>query len=199
MKKLFAPALRFVSRYPAILAAYFIYGYYFVSTMDFYIAFKQHHLNMNESVSILGVLSVVLSHFDTVLWMWVLSWVLIWVIELREKLHHHEIENLEQQKTIQLRETQLRTMHEVVMTLKHQINNPLAIILGYIRLTQKATSDPEITKKMTEIEKAAQRINTTMKELSLSKVYETTDSPVGNLIQMPEVPATAVVTPPKQS
>ena len=165
--------------------------------MDFYIAFKHGHLGVNGSMSFMVLLGAVASHFDTVLWMWLLSWALIWAMELREKLHQHEVENLEHQKTIQVRETQLRTMREVVMTLKHQINNPLAIILGYVRLTQKATSDPDITKKLSEIEIAAQRINTTMKELSLSKVYETTESPVGNLVQIPETPPPAV--PEKQS
>ena len=165
--------------------------------MDFYIAFKHGQLGVNGSMSFMVLLSTVASHFDTVLWMWLLSWALIWAIELREKLHRHEVENMEHQKTIQLRETQLRTMHEVVMTLKHQINTPLAIILGYIRLTLKATSDPDLTKKLSEIEIAAQRINTAMKELSLSKVYETTESPVGNLVQIPETPPPAV--PEKQS
>lgn len=184
--------IRFVTRYPAILAAYFIYGYYFISTMDFYIAFKHSHLDGKESMSLGALAALVASHFDTVLWMWLLAWVLIWVIELRDKLHRHEVENFGHQKTIQLRETQLRTMHEVVMTLKHQINNPLAIILGYIRLIQKTTSDPDIIKKLSEIETAAQRINTTMKELSLTKIYETIESPVGNLVQIPETPPPVV-------
>lgn len=197
MKKLLAPVNQFVSRYPAILAAYFIYGYYFISTMDFYIAFKHGHLAVKESMSFMALVAAVVSHFDTVFWMWLLSWTLILVIELRDKLHRHEVENMEHQKTIQLRETQLRTMHEVVMTLKHQINNPLAIILGYIRLAQKTTADPDITKKLSEIEIAAQRINTTMKELSLSKIYETAESPVGNLVQVSKPPTPAV--PEKQS
>jgi signal transduction histidine kinase len=192
VKKLLTPVSRFISRYPAILAAYFIYGYYFISTMDFYIAFKHGQLDVKGSMSFFAIVVAVASHFDTVLWMWLLSWVLIWVIELRDKLHQHEIENLEHQKTILLRETQLRTMHEVVMTLKHQINNPLAIILGYIRLTQKATSDTDIIKKLSEIEIAAQRINTTMKELTLSKIYETTESPVGNLVQVSDTPPPVV-------
>jgi signal transduction histidine kinase len=175
MKKVFAAITRFVSRYPAILAAYFIYGYYFISTMDFYIAFKHKHMDTSE----------ILSHFDTVLWMWFLAWTLVLVIQLRDKLHHREKEGLENLKTIQLRETQLRTLHEVIMTLKHEINNPLAIILGYVRLTQKATTDPDIIKKLSEIEIAAQRINTALKEFSVVKIYETTDSPVGNLVQLP--------------
>jgi signal transduction histidine kinase len=172
VKKLITFIKEFVTRYPAVLASYFIYGYYFISTLDFYIAFKKKHLGASE----------ILSHFDTLLWMWALAYALVRVIELREKLSTKEKESLTHQHTIQLKETQLRTLNEVVMTLKHQINNPLAIILGYVRLAQQKSSDPDITKKLGEIEVAAQRINTSIKEFTLLRVYQTTTSAVGNLV-----------------
>ncbi len=172
MKKLISFTVEFVTRYPAVLASYFIYGYYFISTLDFYIAFKKKHLGASET----------LSHFDTLLWMWALAYALVRVIELREELSTKEKESLTHQHTIQLKETQLRTLSEVVTTLKHQINNPLAIILGYVRLAQRKSTDPDITKKLGEIEVAAQRINTSIKEFSLMRVYQTTDSAAGNLV-----------------
>jgi len=172
MKKLSIYTRDFVTRYPAVLASYFIYGYYFISTLDFYVAFKKKHLGTSETFS----------HFDTLLWMWVLAWTLVRVIELREKLTIKEKENLAHQHTIQLKETQLKTLNEVVTTLKHRINNPLAIILGYVRLAKKKSTNDGISKKLFEIEIAAQRINTTLKEFSLLRVYQTTDSPAGNLI-----------------
>jgi signal transduction histidine kinase len=172
MKRVFAFTREFVTRYPAVLASYFIYGYYFISTLDFYVAFKKKHLGASET----------LSHFDTLLWMWALAWAFVRVIELREELTTKEKESLAHQHTIQLKETQLKVLNEVVMTLKHQINNPLAIILGYVRLAQKKSIDPDIIKKLSEIEVAAQRINTSMKEFSLIRVYQTTNSPVGDLV-----------------
>ncbi len=172
MKKIYIYTKDFVTRYPAVLASYFIYGYYFISTLDFYVAFKKKHLGTSET----------LSHFDTLLWMWLLAWALVRVIELREKLSTKEKENLAHQHTIQLKETQLKTLNEVVTTLKHRINNPLAIILGYVRLAKKKSTDDDISKKLSEIEIAAQRINTTMKEFSLVRVYQTMDSPVGDLV-----------------
>jgi signal transduction histidine kinase len=172
MKKVYIYARDFVTRYPAVLASYFIYGYYFISTLDFYVAFKKKHLGASET----------LSHFDTLLWMWILAWALVRVIELRDKLSTKEKENLSHQHTIQLKETQLKTLNEVVMTLKHRINNPLAIILGYVRLAKKKSMDDDISKKLSEIEVAAQRINTTMKEFSLVRIYQTVDSAVGDLV-----------------
>ncbi|MGA9406587.1 MAG: histidine kinase dimerization/phospho-acceptor domain-containing protein [Bacteroidota bacterium] len=179
MKKLYIFTKDFIMRYPAVLASYFIYGYYFISTLDFYVAFKKKHLGTSET----------LSHFDTLLWMWLLAWALVRVIELREKLTTKEKENLAHQHTIQLKETQLKTLNEVVTTLKHHINNPLAIILGYVRLAKKKSTDSDITKKLAEIEIAAQRINATMKEFSIVRVYQTMDSPVGNIVVTGEPPS----------
>jgi signal transduction histidine kinase len=174
MKKIFIAIREFVLKYPAIIASYFIYSYYFISTMDFYIHFKNRHFGATEA----------LQHFDTLLWMWVLAYTLVKVIDLRERLHRREREMLEKQHDIELKETQIQTLHEVIMTLKHEINNPLAIILGYTRLLRKQNLDKESQKKVDEIENASQRINHALKEFSAAQVYEVTDSPVGNLIEL---------------
>lgn len=174
MKKFYIAARDFVLRYPAILASYFIYSYYFISTMEFYIKFKHRHFGTTEA----------LQHFDTLLWMWVMAYILVKVIELRERLHKREKELLEQTYDIQLKETQIQTLHEVITTLKHEINNPLAIILGYTRLLKKNIPDVEMVKKVEEIEMASQRINHALKEFSAAQVYEVSQSPVGNLIDL---------------
>ena len=174
MKKTYIAVRDFVLRYPAILASYFIYGYYFISTMDFYIKFKDKHFGATDA----------LKHFDTLLWMWVLAYALVKVIDLRERLHRKEREMLEKQHDIELKETQIQTLHEVIMTLKHEINNPLAIILGYTRLLKKQVTEQEMMKKVEEIETASQRINHALKEFSTAQVYEVTESPVGNLIEL---------------
>lgn len=174
MNKAYIAVRDFVLRYPAILASYFIYSYYFISTMDFYIKFKHRHFGTTEA----------LQHFDTLLWMWILAYALVKVIELRERLHKREKEILEHEYNIQLKETQIQTLHEVIMTLKHEINNPLAIILGYTRLLKKNVTDPDSMKKIDEIEVASQRINHALKEFSAAQVYEVSESPVGNLVEL---------------
>jgi signal transduction histidine kinase len=175
MKKISTSIKEFILRYPAVLAAYFIYGYYFISTMDFYISFKKRHLSASET----------LQHFDTLFWMWALAYLLVKIIALRERLHEREKISLEQEHSLKLKETQIQTLHEVIMTLKHEINNPLAIILGYVRLLRKKIFDEESSIKLNEIESASLRIHNVLKEFSAAKVYETTMSPVGNLIEVP--------------
>lgn len=174
MNSVYIAVRDFVLRYPAILASYFIYSYYFISTMEFYIKFKHKHFGTTDA----------LQHFDTLLWMWVLAYALVKVIELRERLHKREKEILEHEYNIQIKETQIQTLHEVIMTLKHEINNPLAIILGYTRLLRKTITEPEAVKKLDEIETASQRINHALREFSAAQVYEVTESPVGKLVDL---------------
>ncbi len=176
MKTFIRSVNKLIATYPAIIASYFIYGYYFISTMEFYIAFKKKHFGASEA----------LSHFDTLLWMWMLAFVLVKIIELREKLHGHEHANTEHQHTIQLKETQIKTLHEVILTLEHEINNPLAIIFGYVRLIKKETTKEKSLNNIAKIEEAAQRITHVLKEFSTKKTYEVTPSPVGNLVTVDE-------------
>ncbi|MFZ4620065.1 MAG: histidine kinase dimerization/phospho-acceptor domain-containing protein [Bacteroidota bacterium] len=179
MNKAYIAFRDFVLRYPAILASYFIYSYYFISTMEFYIKFKNRHFGAKDTFQ----------HFDTLLWMWILAYAMVKVIDLRERLHLREKSFLEQQHNIELKETQIQTLHEVIMTLKHEINNPLAIILGYTRLLKKQVSDPDSVKRIDEIENASQRINHALKEFSVAQVYEVSESPVGNLVDLSKYPA----------
>jgi signal transduction histidine kinase len=172
MKKIYLSIREFILKYPAVLAAYFIYGYYFISTMDFYITFKKRHLSATQ----------IFQHFDTLFWMWGLAYLLVKIINLREHIYEHEKKTIEQEYSLNLKETQIKTLHEVMMTLKHEINNPLAIILGYIRLVGKNITNEETSKKLGEIETAAQRISSVLKEFSAVRVYETTATPVGNLV-----------------
>jgi signal transduction histidine kinase len=147
--------------------------------MEFYIKFKHRHFGAKDTFQ----------HFDTLLWMWILSYALVKVIDLRERLHNREKSFLEQQHQIELKETQIQTLHEVIMTLKHEINNPLAIILGYTRLLKKQVTDPDSVKRIDEIEVASQRINHALKEFSVAQVYEVNESPVGNLVELSKFPA----------
>ena len=142
--------------------------------MGFYIKFKHRHFGASDA----------LQHFDTLLWMWILAYVLVKVIDLRQMLYKREKELLEQQHNIQLKETKIQTLREVIMTLKHEINNPLAIILGYTRLLKRQVAEPESVKNIEEIEIASQRINHALKEFSAAQVYGVSESPVGNLVEL---------------
>ena len=171
--KLFQPVKQFILRYPAVLAAYLIYGYYFISTMEFYINFRNKHFTAADTFG----------HYDTLLWMWILAYALVKVIDLREKLHQRETDLMEREHHIALKETQIKTLHEVIMTLKHEINNPLSIVLGYTRLLKKNQNDDDTAKKLKEIENSSVRIHKVLQDFSETSFYETSPSVVGPLVE----------------
>ncbi|MFZ4621255.1 MAG: histidine kinase dimerization/phospho-acceptor domain-containing protein [Bacteroidota bacterium] len=162
-------------RYPAIIAAYFIYGYYFLSTMQFYIDFKHKSFGGID----------ILQHFDTVLWMWALSYVLVKVLEQREALEKQRLELDIRRLEAEKESTQLKTLKEIVRTLHHEINNPLAVIYLHLTFMKKKIADhQEFAKSVTEIETSSKRIHEVITELSRTGVYELTDSPAGNMIDI---------------
>lgn len=188
MKLIYEAVKKFFLKYPAVLAAYFIYSYYFISTMDFYIKFKRKHFSASEA----------LQHFDTLFWMWILAYAMIRVIGLREKLHFKEKEITSHENSLKLQETQITTLHEVIGTLKHEINNPLAIILGYVQLMKKKNLDEDMMKKLNEIETASLRINSALSELAEMKTYQTTSAPVGKMVERAEHTPDTLSEPPAQ-
>ncbi|MBI4417810.1 MAG: hypothetical protein HY563_03470, partial [Ignavibacteriales bacterium] len=78
----------------------------------------------------------------------------------------------------------LNTMREVIRALQHDINNPLTIILAYLRRAEKAASgSEEILKNLAEIKNGAERIAKSLSDFATAKAYATVESPVGPLAQ----------------
>ena len=174
IKRIFETIKEYFIRYPAVLSGYIIYSYFFVSTMSFYKEIRQTSMSKLE----------VFMEFDALLWMWLLAAALVKIISYRSKMLEQEKERLTQQKELEKQQTQLSTMKEVIRTLQHEINNPLAIIMGYLnQAEQEAKEQPEILKDLKEIKVGAQRIKKTLIDFSNANDYETIDSPVGQMAQ----------------
>ena len=173
--RLFRVVKDFCIKYPAVLSGYIIYAYFFISTMEFYRDFKAHSFE--------GGLDM-LNSFDALLWMWLLAYALVKVIEFRAKANEAQKKHLEQQQELELQQTQLNTMHEVVRGLQHDINNPLTIVLAYLRRAEKAAENhPEIIKNLDEVKEGAERITKALRDYSEAKGVQTVKSPVGEFAQ----------------
>jgi signal transduction histidine kinase len=164
----------YFARYPAVLSGYIIYSYYFVTTMSFYKHMKRASMDRFQ----------IFSEFDGIIWMWLLAFVLVKVIRYRTSLQVEETIRIEREKQIEVQQTQLKTMREVIRTLQHEINNPLAIILGYVNQAEKeATQSPSLMKDLGEIRSGAHRIKKTLLDFSNANQYDTIDSSVGPMAQ----------------
>ena len=162
----------YFAQYPAVLSGYIIYSYYFVSTMSFYRHIR--HASMDRFQ--------IFWNFDGLIWMWLLAFVLVRVIRYRSSLDEKERLQLEQERQIAVQQTQLSTMREVIRTLQHEINNPLAIILGYLNQAErKAKEDKDMLKDLAEIKAGAHRIRKTILDFSNAQKYATIESPAGTM------------------
>jgi signal transduction histidine kinase len=102
--------------------------------------------------------------------MWLLAAALVKIITYRSKMLEHQ--------------TQLNTMKEIIRTLQHEINNPLAIIMGFLNQAEKEAQNlPEILNDLKEIKIGAYRIKKTLVDFSNANDYRTVDSPVGQMAQ----------------
>lgn len=172
--RIYKPLRDFFIKRPALLSGCIIYAYFLVTTMDFYKDFKKTHS--------VGVLST-FEKFDALIWMWLLAVVLVKVIEYRNRLNHQERLSLEREKELEVKGAQLATTHEMIRTLQHQINNPLTIILLYIRRAlRKAENNQQDFENLTMVKNGAERIAATLQEFAHAQGIETVDSPVGGLV-----------------
>jgi signal transduction histidine kinase len=171
---IYKPARDYFITHPALLSGYIIYGYFFITTMDFYRDFKKTHT--------IGVLSTI-ERFDALIWMWLLAVVLVKVIEYRNRLNTQERLRLEREKQLEVKGAQLSTTHQMIRTLQHQINNPLTIILLYVqRALRKAEISKDDLENLVMVKNGAERIATTLREFAHAQGVETVDSPVGDLV-----------------
>jgi signal transduction histidine kinase len=157
-------ATAFFARYPAVLSGYIIYCYLFIAIMRLFYRVKHQGATLYEAYDI----------FSALPFMWLLAVSLVKVIEYRTKLHQNETQQLEREKELQMKDTQLKTMHEVVKGLQHQINNPLAVITLLVGRTKRLIKDNlDAVKNIEFIEQSAKNIAKALEEFQRAELYET--------------------------
>jgi len=172
---LFEPLVKFFAQYPAVLSGYIIYLYFFFATLEFY---------QDVKTKAPGHIFGYFQNFDALLWMWLLAVALVKIIEYRSKVQEHTRREMMQRQELELKQTQLNTMHEVIRALQHDINNPLTIILAYLRRAEKAAAGAEeVQKNLAEVKLGAERIAKSLSDFAKARAYATIDSPVGPLAQ----------------
>jgi signal transduction histidine kinase len=159
----FHKAKNFISRFPALVAGFVIYCYFLITTLDFYEHLKGSNIGIFDYVK----------QFDTLLWMWLLAWVLIKIMNYRRELQHWEKQRFEQEQQLKSKQAQLGAIQEIVKKLQHDLNNPITILLAYLRRAERSAKDsPETLKNLEEAMSAAQRIFDALSEFSKSRIYE---------------------------
>ena len=166
------------TRYPAILSGLIIYSYLLFSIVHYLLKTK----------SLIPSFYDVFDTFDALPFMWFLSVALVKIIDVRGQLYKSENERVSAQRQIEIKQTQLNTMHEVVKSLQHHINNPLAIIsLTLVTSKRQAKNNPDLMRQLDAIDESTQRIIGSMKEFFEAQSYETerVDAYIGTMTALP--------------
>jgi len=183
-KMLIKIARDFATKYPAILSGLIIYSYLLFSIV---------HYLLKTRASVPTFYDV-FDTFDALPFLWLLSVALVKIIDVRGQLYRSETERMLVQKQIDLKQTQLNTLHEVVKSLQHHINNPLAIIsLTVSTARRQVKENPELLRQIDAIDDSTQRIIRSMKDFFESQSYETehVDAVIGTMTALPNSPPTA--------
>jgi hypothetical protein len=163
LKSRLQAAKDFCAAYPAVLSGYIIYGYLFVAIIRLFLKVKFGGATLSDAYDI----------FSALPFMWLLAVTLVKVIEIRTKLHRLQTESMHRQEELHLKETQLRTMKEVVRGLQLRINNPLSVVFLYLtRLKERFLHDAETRDELDKIGSASSRISNALVQFSESGQYE---------------------------
>ncbi|MFA6470270.1 MAG: histidine kinase dimerization/phospho-acceptor domain-containing protein [Bacteroidota bacterium] len=151
------------AKYPAVLSGYIIYLYLFIVMIRFFVVARTSTIDYYD----------VIEMFDALPFMWLLAMMLVKVINVRTQLHESETQRIMKEQELQIKETQIGTMREVVRGLQHQINNPLAIILLMVHRMKRSPLTLDDSTSINTIEMESQRINQALKDFSETQEYET--------------------------
>ncbi len=163
LKSAFRNIKDFCAAYPAVLSGYIIYAYLFVAMIRLFLKVKFGGGTLSDAYDI----------FSALPFMWLLAVAMVKVIDFRTRLHQMHTANMRHQEELRLKETQLRTMKEVVKGLQHRINNPLAVIFLYLsKLKGKFVHDPETCYELDKMGTASSRISNALVQFSQSQNYQ---------------------------
>jgi hypothetical protein len=171
-RNLYLRTKNFFVQNPALVSGYIIYSYLFISIIRLFLKVKQSGATLSDAYDI----------FSALPFMWLLAVSLVKVIEFRSLVHIKD-------EVLQIQNTQIRTMHEVVKGLQHQVNNPLAIIsLSIGRIKKIVGSNPIAKTKVENIEIATQQIIAALQKFSEAEQYESQhiDKVVGTIASLPK-------------
>ncbi|MEP0823417.1 MAG: hypothetical protein HRF44_11270 [Ignavibacterium sp.] len=169
-------ALAFAGRYPVIVAALAIYGYYLTTTLDF---FEKSHGGK------FTFLDFVLQ-FDSLFWMWITAFVFIKLQQSRESHFQEERQRLVMQTQIEKSALANSILKDITAQLQDTINNPLAIIrMSTEELRDKVKKDDEITKKLDQIDASLRRVHNAIKDVAMYESTRILDM-IGELVKLPD-------------
>lgn len=154
--------LQWINKYPIVFSVLGIYGYYLFTTLN---VFKK------SEVSHLSLLDFILQ-YDSLIWMWLVVYVVSRAQSVKQKYESGEINKREFLSEVEKSAVASSLLRSVIRHLQDTVNNPLAIIKSVTEeLRKQHSSDPHVSRQFDQIEASLQRIHNAIKDV---EVYEST-------------------------
>jgi len=152
---IYRKAKDFVVKYPVIVAAIVIYGYYLATTVDLF----------GQAASKKTVWEYVLQ-FDSLIFLWIASAALIALQSARKSQKQEEESRRGMERLLDRQEIYSGLLKDIMMLLQDNVNNPLAIISTTTQeIRRKFNNDAEIMRWLDRIDGAMTRIHHTIRDL----------------------------------
>jgi signal transduction histidine kinase len=167
IKTRFQGLVKWVQRYPVIVATVAILGYYTTTALDLFSKSGKTHLTFMDFFV----------QFDSLIWMWLVAFVFIKLQQTKEKVYSEEREKLSLQYQLDKSKIASSLLRDITKQLQDTINNPLAVISVTTEdIRKRFVSDPEILRRLDQIDASMQRIHHAIKDIAnyqSAKVLET--------------------------
>ncbi len=146
----------FILRHPALFSAVIIYLYYLFTTLDLFKRVKQGIVSISD----------IFTHFDSLLWIWGLSYLFVKLVNLQEQRHKEEKQRLEMIKQYETQIAKLKALKDFTFSLRDLIYNPLTIIMSAsARIERRFPYDGETLRDVRAIEQGCRRIEKLLMEV----------------------------------
>jgi hypothetical protein len=157
LAKPFQVILGWAKKYPVIIMAVGIFGYYLATALDLFKKSGKMHLSPLDFIL----------QFDSLIWMWLAAFVFIKLQRTKEKFYGEQKEKLVIQHQLEKSKIASTILKQITMQLQDTINNPLAII-GVMTedIRKRFLAEPEVMRRLDQIDTALQRIHNAIKDIA---------------------------------
>lgn len=153
----FQHVVNWVKRYPVIVIAIAIFGYYLTAAIDLFKKTGKMHITPLDFVL----------QFNSLIWMWIAAFIFLKLQKTKEKFFGEEREKLILQHQVEKSKIASTLLEQITKQLQDTINNPLAIIRMMTEdIRKKFIGEPGVMRRLDEIDVALQRIHHAIKDVA---------------------------------
>lgn len=162
-----------IYRYPIIVAAIVIYGYYLLTTLNL---FENHTAKKS-------LLDYVLQ-FDSLIFMWLAAAAYVQILKIQKEHKAESSRRSEIEKQFETQKIHTKVVNEITALLQDNVNNPLAVIsITSKEIRRKFEKDTDIIRWLDRIDSSMQRIHNTIRDIQLYETQKMIDESSQKLVE----------------